>query len=151
LHKRILIVAPPLTEQEYGFKHWFNKIINLAQELSIPLLFYCNADSEAEIRKFMAAAKISASLTFKLFDNWHKFKVISKDIHEDDMFVLITARKGSASFMGVLENLPTKLEKHFSANSRLLIYPQQFKQNYDLQGYDALTGDSLNQEFEIIK
>lgn len=151
LHKRIQIVAPPLTEQEYGFKQWFNKIINLAQELSIPVLFYCNAASEAAIKQHMADAKLSGSITFKLFDNWHRFKVIAKDIHEDDIFVLITARKGSASFMGGLENLPTKMEKHFSTNSRLLIYPQQFKQNYDVQAYDSLSGDSLNQEIEIIK
>ncbi|HLU88828.1 MAG TPA: cation:proton antiporter, partial [Cyclobacteriaceae bacterium] len=151
LHKRIQIVAPPLTEQEYGFKQWFNKIVNLAQELSIPVLFYCNADSEAAIKKHMADAKLSGSITFKLFDNWHRFKVIAKDIHEDDIFVLITARKGSASFMGGLENLPSKMEKHFSTNSRLLIYPQQFKQNYDVQAYDSLSGDSLNQEIEIIK
>ncbi len=151
MHKRILIAAPPLTEQENGFKQWFFKIMNLAQELSIPILFYCNSDSEVAVKKFVTKAKISASLTFQIFDNWNNFKIISRNIHEDDLFVLVTARKGAASFMGVLENLPTKLEKYFSANSRLLIYPQQFHKNYSGQRDDDITGESLNKEIEIIK
>lgn len=151
MHKRILIAAPPLTEEENGFKQWFFKIMNLAQELSIPILFYCNSDSEVAVKKFVTKAKISVSLTFQIFDNWNNFKIISRNIHEDDLFVLVTARKGAASFMGVLENLPTKLEKYFSANSRLLIYPQQFHQNYSGQRDDDITGESLNKEMEIIK
>ena len=77
--------------------------------------------------------------------------VISRTINEDDLFVLVSARKGSASYMGVLENLPSKLEKHFANNSRLVIYPQQFNQNYGSERYDDITAVPLNKGIKTIQ
>jgi len=51
----------------------------------------------------------------------------------------------------VLENLPMKLEKHFSLNSRLVIYPQQFNQTYATDGYEDITADPLNKGIETIQ
>jgi hypothetical protein len=51
----------------------------------------------------------------------------------------------------VLENLPTKLEKHFPSNSRLVIYPQQFIQNYGSERYDDINAEPLNKGIETMK
>jgi hypothetical protein len=69
----------------------------------------------------------------------------------DDLFILVSARKGAASYMAVIENLPTKLEKHFPSNSKLVIYPQQFNQNYGNERYDDITAEPLNKGIETIQ
>jgi len=153
LHKRILIAVPPFAERENGYEQWFFKMINLAQELTVPIKVFCNRDSEEAIKKFIMNSKISTNLTFKPFEDWDNFFKLENDVKEDDLFVLISARKGSASYMNVLENLPVRLEKHFSTNSRLVIYPQQFNQSYgnELYGDIAGAGDTINQGGDTYK
>lgn len=153
LHKRILIAVPPFAERENGYEQWFFKMINLAQELTVPIKVFCNADSEDAIKKFIINSKISTNLTFRPFDEWDNFFVLGNDVKEDDLFVLISARKGSASYMNVLENLPIRLEKHFSSNSRLVIYPQQFNQSYGNELYGDIAGaaDTINQGGDTYK
>lgn len=122
-HKRIIAAVPPLSEHENGFPLWVSKMAGLAQELSIPMLFYCNKSTEEAIRKKMKKQKSNSSATFKSFDDWQDFLVLARDVKRDDLLVLVSARKGSAAFMNLLENLPSKMEKHFADNNRIVIYP----------------------------
>ncbi len=151
LHKRIVIVVPPLAEHENGFDLWFIKMVKLAQELSIPILFCCNSLTEKAVEKLFENTKLATTFNSQIFEEWEDFLVISRTINEDDLFVLVSARKGSASYMGVLENLPSKLEKHFANNSRLVIYPQQFNQNYGSERYDDITAVPLNKGIKTIQ
>ena len=151
LHKRIVIVVPPLAEHENGFDLWFIKMVKLAQELSIPILFCCNSSTERAVDKLFENTKLATTFISQIFEEWEDFLVISRSINEDDLFVLVSARKGSASYMGVLENLPSKLEKHFANNSRLVIYPQQFNQNYGSERYDDITAVPLNKGIKTIQ
>lgn len=124
--KRIVIATPPLTERENGFGLWLTKMAKLAQELSIPILLYCNEATHRAVERNFSKEKLTVSITISAFTDWEDFLVISKDVHEEDLFVLVSARKGATSYLGVMENLPSKLEKHFTANNRFVIYPQQY-------------------------
>lgn len=86
------------------------------------------------------------------FTEWEDFFILSKNIHKDDLVVLISARKGAASYMGVLENLPSKLEKYFPLNSRFVIYPQQFD-NFSDDRYPDLdiSSEPLNKGIETVQ
>lgn len=125
LHKRIVVTSPPFSEHEAGFGLWLTKIAKLAQELSVPIQIYCNNATKKAVEKVIAKAKLTASITIKLFTDWEDFLILSRHIQEDDLFVLVSARKGATSYSNILDNLPTKLENHFSRNSRFVIYPQQ--------------------------
>lgn len=151
LHKRIVIVAPPLAEHEKGFEHWVIKMSKLAQELSIPIQLFCNEPTEKAILKVVKELKLSATITTSIFNDWEDFLVLARNIKDDDLFVLISARRGAASYIALLENLPTKIEKHFSTNSRLLIYPQQYTQDYTIERFDDITGEPLNKGIETIQ
>lgn len=151
LHKRMLLAVPPFAEHEKGFEFWLTKIVKLAQELSVPIQFFCNEPTEKSISKVLKAAKLSASMTFNRFSDWEDFLILARYIRDDDYFVLVSARRGAPSYISVLENLPVKLEKHFSLNSRLVIYPQQFNQSYGMEGYDDVTAEPLNIGIETIQ
>jgi Kef-type K+ transport system membrane component KefB len=144
LHKRIIIATPPLAEFENGFEHWLTKISKLAQELSIPILFYCSEATEKSVRKIFKQSKLTAKITFNHFTDWDDFLILSKEIKETDFFVLVSARKGATSYIPVLESIPGKLEKHFSENSILMIYPEQYLQDYGINQYDDINVNSLN-------
>jgi hypothetical protein len=150
LHKRIVVVVPPLAERENGFEQWFFKVISLARELSVPIVIHCNQDSEDAVQNFIIQAKISTHLTFKSFDDWDNFFVLGNEVGEDDLFVLVSARKGSPSFIGQLENLPSRLEKHFSSTSRLVIYPQQFNQQYGSEVYSDISGETWQKGDDLL-
>ncbi len=143
LHKRIVIVVPPLAERENGFELWFGKMAMLAQELSIPIKLKSNAATEAAITKLVEKNKLRATLSAESFDNWDDFFVISGDIKTEDLLVLVSARQGSASYMNVLENLPSKMERHFQTTSRLVIYPQEYD-NYNVnRRYEVINTNPL--------
>ncbi len=149
LHKRIALVIPPLAEHENGFEQWFTKMSKLAQELSIPILLCCNDTTKNSVTKLMKKARLTALINPYFFEDWDDFFVLSKTIDPDDLLVLVCARKGAASHMNVLENLPSKLEKHFEKNSRIVIYPQQFNLPYSTERYDDnITPEPLRKGIE---
>jgi len=151
IHKRIVIAAPPLTERENGFELWFIKIEKLAQELSIPIHLYSNELTKNGVEKLFKKAKLSASLVTHSFSDWEDFLVLTRNIQEDDLFVLASSRKGAASYMSILENLPYKLEKHFPKNNRIVIYPQQFNESYGSEKYNDINAEPLNKGIETIQ
>lgn len=151
LHKRIVVAAPPLTEYEYGFNLWLAKIAKLAQELSLPIELYASEATGNSVRKAFKKAKHTASLTVSVFEDWDDFLVLSRHVSEYDLFVLVSARKGATSYIGVLENLPAKLEKHFAANSRFVIYPQQHSDNLSREQFDDISTEPLNKGIEAVQ
>ncbi|MES2240527.1 MAG: cation:proton antiporter [Bacteroidota bacterium] len=151
LHKRIIIAAPPLAEHENGFDLWIIKISKLAQELSIPVLLHSNQATKKAVEKFLVDVKLNMKITVNLFDDWDDFLVLARKINEDDLFVLVSARKGSASYINLLEKLPSKLGKHFQFNSKLVIYPQQFDNSYITQRYEDISSQPLNKGIETIQ
>lgn len=151
LHKRIVVAAPPLTEHENGFETWLNKLVKLSQELSIPIQIYCNDATEKAILRVVKNSKLTALITIKQFTDWEDFLVLARHIHDDDLFVLISARKGSTSHFSILDNLPAKLEKHFISNSRIVIYPQQYSVDQSSEQYDEISTEPLNKGIEAVQ
>ncbi len=129
LHKKIIIAAPPMAEHENGFALWLTKMLKLSQELSIPVQLHCNKVTQQAVERLSKKAKLAEVITIRLFTNWEDFLVLSRNIKQDDLFVLVSARRGAPSYIGALEKLPSQLEKHFADNSRFVIYPQQYTQN----------------------
>lgn len=151
LHKRIMIAAPPLAEHEKGFDLWFQKTAKLAQELTIPVTLYSNSDTAKAIEKICHYKKVTVTIDSQLFEDWDDFLVLAKNIHEEDMIVLISARKGAASHFPFLDKLPFKLEKHFASNTRLVIYPQQYTQDGLSERYEDFSTEQLSKGIEKVQ
>lgn len=126
LHKRIVMAAPPFVEHENGFALWFTKITQLAYELRIPVLLFCNDETKKAAERLSGKVWNKASISIQPFSVWEDFLILSRDVHDDDLIVLVSARKGATSYMGLLDSLPSKLEKYFPDNSMLVIYPRQY-------------------------
>lgn len=150
-HKRVVVVAPPLSEHEFGFEQWLIKVTKLAQELSIPIVIYANEATLNAFGKVVITGKLAANITSMPFDDWDDLLILARYIHEDDLFILVSARRGAASYMPLFEALPIKMEKYFAANSRIVIYPQQFSESHVMDQYDDITAEPLTKGIETIQ
>ena len=121
-HKRIFVAVPPLAELEKGFEQWAGKISRLAQELSIPVIYNCNKATQEAILRYEKRRQSNASSHFRELENWEDFLILSKELLPEDLFILISTRKGTVSHINILDNLPSKLEKYFN-NNKIIIYP----------------------------
>lgn len=145
LHKRIFILVPPLAEFEKGFELWVRKLGLLAKELSISMVVHCDPTTAKAVMSVLQRTKIKVPVTFQDLRDWEDLLVLARLIEEQDLLVLVSARKGSVSYMSLFDLLPYKLEKHFAENSRLLVHPHQ----YEHTEID-FTPDTLNRGIETI-
>lgn len=121
--KKIFVAVPPRAELEIRFGLWVDKIGELAKELSRPIEFYCNDESIDYIKKRLAVIGVDKSTNFNNLDDWEDFLILSKDIKGDSLFILVSARKGSVSHIPQVDNLPSKIERYFPENNKIVIYP----------------------------
>src|SRR5690606_17669847 len=98
--------APTFYDHLTGIEVEGRKMAKVAQEMSIPLELYSNENTKKAIEKYFKNAKLMVSITKHLFEDWEDILVLAKNIRQDDLFVLVSARKGATSYIGSLENLP---------------------------------------------
>lgn len=148
LHKRIVIIAPPLAEYESGFQQWVLKMAQLSSELSAAIHLYSNSATKNSIEKSLEALKIKSTIKFKEFTDWEEFLILARDIGIDDLIVLVSARKGATSHISMMEKIPVKLERHFEKNSRIIIYPQHGTISHGYEQYRDFADDPLSKGLE---
>lgn len=123
-HKKIFLIVPVNAELEEGFDLWVNKMIKLSIELSIPLTLNSTQETYDAIKEFASKNKLALSAEFNEFDDWDDFLILSRKITETDFIIMVSARDGYVSHNHHLDKIPSKLEKHFEKNSKIIIYPQ---------------------------
>lgn len=148
--KRIVVVVPPYAELEKGFSMWVEKLVRLSQELSIPILAYCNVETEKSLHKHFQEKKYATQLQVKEFDDWEDILILSKDINKDDLFVLVSARKGAPSHMSIFDNLPSKMEKYMLNNNYMVIYSRHIDELTD-EGYHDISSEPITKSIEVVQ
>src|SRR5690554_536553 len=104
-NKKIAVAVPPFAELELRFNLWLDKITELAKELSLPLEFYCNETTKDVIKEIIEKRGVGKNTSFEILDDWNDFLILSKSVPEDSLFVLVSARKGSVSYLSIQDNL----------------------------------------------
>lgn len=150
-YKRIIVVAPPYTEKESDFGFLMGKIIKLAGELKTEMVFFSNGVTRGAIANALIVLKNQVSNELSPFDNWDDFLILSRFIREDDIMVVIGARKGSFSYNQQLDSIPAKLEKYFSRNTRIIFYPKQISSRSIIDSYGDITHEPLSIGLEAVQ
>ena len=122
--KRLVVAVPQMAELEVGFDIWFDRIKNIASQLSIPVVFYANKVTTAALKK-QCEIHSSLNASFRELASWEDFLIISKHIKHGDTLIVITARKATLSYNNLFEKIPYYLNKYFADHNFLLIYPRQ--------------------------
>ncbi|TXK21602.1 cation:proton antiporter [Pontibacter qinzhouensis] len=123
--KRIKVLVPPKAEFEPGFVHWVNTVRTIAQQLGAPLVFYGSDFTNKRIATVFKETKASINVKYVLFEDLEEFLILGREVEQDELFIVISARSGSVSYNTMLHNIPKMLSKHFLQNSFVMIYPEQ--------------------------
>ncbi|MFN3403614.1 MAG: cation:proton antiporter [Cytophagaceae bacterium] len=150
--KNIIVLVPPNAEAEKGFSRWIKSVKLLSKQTGSGLYFYGEAASIEKVKSFINLSKPGVDAQYKVFTHWDDFLVMSRMISKDDLFVLISARKGTISYNYNLDLIPNALTKHFEDYSFLIIYPEQYSvdpENRNLQ-LDGMTTAPIEEDIQRI-
>jgi Kef-type K+ transport system membrane component KefB len=123
--KRMLIVVSPKAEMELGFNHWFSRMATIAKAGGLSILFFAEDDTIAELKKLNIQSASPVLAVYNSFSNWEDFLILSRELKQNDFFVIISSRKEHSSYNEYLEKLPYYLSKYFTNNSFIILYPHQ--------------------------
>lgn len=128
--KRHIIIVPGHAEKEIGFPLWLSKMWNISRNTGAKMIFYADKSALDYIKKIQKTHPVEAE--FMPFENWDDFLIISRDIRTDDNLIIVLSRPENLSYHEKMNNVAGYLNKYFSANSFILVYPMQRKVNDDV-------------------
>ena len=123
---RLIILVPDKAEYETGFQTWVERICNLASQLAAKAIFLSYPTTSNFIKNIIISEGYAIRHEYRTLNSWDDFIFHSRDINEDDIFIIIGARKGSVSHSSELDSLPGYLQKNHANDNLVLIYPAQF-------------------------
>lgn len=122
---RLLVAVPRYAEKEWDFITCFGLIRRLSSELGAKVVFYANTETQKALHKMCNRTGKNLSAQFYEMDDWEDVLMIAKDIRPDDMLVLQSTRRSTASYNTLFEGIPDMLARFFTENSYMVIYPEQ--------------------------
>lgn len=131
--QKIVLVLTKNAEYEIGFGHWVKKIAKLAKQVNSKILVCSTPSGYSAFQHELKSSRSSVEISYRPFEEVEDFLVLSREIRRDDLIVLVSARKGTLSYHSYMDNIPSKLLRHFESNSFIIVYPEQ-KQSETMEG-----------------
>lgn len=130
--RRIYVLVPDKARFETGFVMWVDRVGNLAVQLGSPVEFLCFGDAGPYIKGVFEDRKLDVRASFKVLEEWGDFITASARISQEDLLIVIGARRTSVSFSSDLESLPDFLSRYFADRNLIVVYPEQFGSNPEM-------------------
>lgn len=123
---RIVVSVPPKSQYETGFTGWVAALGNLTRQLGCRIIFCCPVEVQSYIRAVLKRDGFEIRSEYRDVEEWDDFVLLANKVLDDDLFVVVNARRASVSFDSSMDQLPAFLQKYFSRNNLIVIYPEQF-------------------------
>lgn len=121
--KRHLVVIPDKAEKEAGFTQWVTRIWNVIQNTGAKAVFYGTPVTLERLKNVIG--KNSSIPEYIEFTDWEDFLIVFRDIKKDDNLWIIFSRRDHISYHPSMNRIPGYLNKYFTNNSFILVYPLQ--------------------------
>lgn len=133
VHKLITVFVPPLAESEVGFEYWVEKVLKLAQELSLPVNYVCNSRTAYRIQQRSEELKSSINQSFSNYDAWDNIYGLATYSSLDSLLIYVSARAGEVSYIDSLDGLATRIGRYYKNRNLVLLFPSRRKdENIDV-------------------
>jgi len=136
-HKLITVFVPPLAESEVGFEYWFEKVLKLAQELSLPVNYVCNSRSEDSLKEMAIALKTSIKLSFSNYEDWDDIFGLATFSNTESLLIFLSSRTGEVSYRDSLDGLAKRVGRYYKNHNLILIFPSR-QENEHIDEYEAV-------------
>lgn len=129
--RKIQVAVPSRAEFEPGFNRWLERIARMAENLDCRIQFHAKHETLSLINNYLGNRHPGVRAEYTLMEHWNELPRLASSINEDNLFVVVTARKGTVSYKLALERLPDELTRHFSGKSLMIIFPDQYGEPID--------------------
>jgi hypothetical protein len=126
--------VPEHAEREVGFPFWMTKIWNIGKNTGSKLVFYASKRTNQYLKELHRRFPVEAE--FNDFADWDDFLILSREVKPNDNLLIVMSRKNHLSYNRAMNKIPRYLNKYFTDNNFILIFPMQLgvasKQDYEL-------------------
>ena len=146
--KRIVVVLTPNAELENGFIRLAGKLNSVLKQIGNESFVY-GFQNTVDCFCTEIGDKKKVFFKYKVIESFEDFEQISNP-KEDDLFILVTARKQTVSYDFHVDEMAKKLNKNHEFTSFAVFYPEISKALQDGRISD-MTTSSLEQNIEKVK
>ena len=129
--RRIQVAVPSRAQFEPGFYRWLERLTRMAVNLECRIHFHGRGDTLQLIRQYVNNRHHEARADYAEMEHWVGLPKLAASIHDDHLFVVVAARKGTVSYKNALERLPEEIEKYFSGKNIMILFPDQHGDSMD--------------------
>lgn len=124
--RRIQVAVPSRAQYEPGFYRWLERLARMAKNLECRITFYSRTDTLELIQQFVNNKHHELRADYESMEHWNGLPMLATTIAQDNMFVVVTARKGTVSYKNALDRLPDEITRYFNGKNLMIIFPDQF-------------------------
>ena len=150
-YRKIVLISQQYAELESSFSSWCERVLRLGKELNIQIEIYGTHDFNDAFVKVIKKVQIFTEISFVQLDETDDFFIVNKNSSEDDLFIFVSARRGSISYFSGVDNFLSKLEKGMPDNDQILIYPSQEIAENLYTGYEDFTTTPISKGVDAIQ
>jgi len=123
--RRIVLLIPEGSDRMQGFTAALELIKQLAQQLGTPLMALTIRTNPAPYVAYLEANGPDVPVLAQAVGDWDQLPPrLDREVAEDDLLILLGARRGAVAWTPELENLPKLLSERISG-SLLAFYPSE--------------------------
>ena len=123
--RRIQVAVPSRAQFEPGFYRWLERLCRLGSNLECHTEFFGREDVLPLIENYVLSRHHDMRVSYTTMAHWAEMPSLAASISADNLFVVVTARKGTVSYKNALEFLPDEITRHFSGSNIMIIFPDQ--------------------------
>ena len=115
---------------------------NLASEIGCRIIFCCDPTVQPILRGIIRKSGLGIRHEYRDVTDGGDFVLLANKILDDDLLVVVGARANSVSYRAEMAELPGFLQRYFSRNNLMVIFPEQFGESTPLVSFsDPLSSD----------
>ncbi|MCX4288872.1 MAG: cation:proton antiporter [Duncaniella sp.] len=141
---RIVVAVPGRAQFETGFRRWVDALACLTRQIGCRIIFKCPAETWPWIRTVLTRGRYGIRAEHNAMENFDDFVVQANDILDDDLFVVVTARRSSVSWNSEMDEVPAFLQRYFDRNNLVVLYPGQWDNEAPMTMAETMSTDIVS-------
>lgn len=136
LIETIHVFMPPAAEFEVGFLDWVKSVLTISTRTNSKITFWGYEHTHRKIKSIITKYKYKNQSEHRTAKCPNMFKIISQKIQDDDLLIIINARKNTISYNKHIKQIPNHIEEYFEHSNVVIIYPEQetvYRDSIELQ------------------
>lgn len=123
---RVLVAVPPFASLESGFSGAIRSAKLMADQIGGELIFVMTSERKETVQKRIKRVKPNLKSEFQSIDKWAELpEWLDQTVHENDLFILVSAREGSLSWRPALDRLPRVVAQRYPDLCFMTVYPSE--------------------------